>query len=75
MSDYFPGSQRRRILWANNKHACWICGRNWGLQTHHIERRSHCYPKYADVECNFFRTCDDCHDVKLAAMPHAEQLA
>jgi hypothetical protein len=84
MADYFPGSRGRRDLWvADQPPVCWICGYDWSehnddmrrCHTHHIERRSQCYPKYHDVECNLFRACEDCHETKLAAMPHADQLA
>lgn len=75
LDDIFPGSKKRVTEWGKLHGTCWICGTDWNLQTHHIERRAICYRDWGDVECNLFRTCGLCHDDKLAAMPHSIQLA
>ena len=88
--EYFPGSLARRRNWVvklnelTQHPICWVCGYDWGkwnlndqrnYQTHHIQRRSSCYPGWHDVECNLFAACQHCHETLLAAMPHARQLA
>ena len=84
LEEYFPGSQARRHAWVSRiKTVCWVCGHDWGkwtidqrtYQTHHIQRRSSCYPNWHDVECNLLACCALCHETRLASMPHAEQLA
>ncbi len=86
--EYFPGSNERLHAWivgqrSQGRTKCWVCGHDWSksnaqfrrAQTHHIERKSHCYPEYAHVECNLFTSCEQCHMGPLATMSHALQLA
>ena len=75
LDEIFPGSHRRITAWAKLHGFCWYCKDDWALQTHHIQRRSSCYRNWGDVELNLFRTCPGCHETKVDAMSHAEQLA
>jgi hypothetical protein len=70
----FPGAKKRIWAWAKLHEICWICGNDWGLQSHHIQRQGMCYRNWGDVECNLFRVCPNCHEV-ADAMPYADQLA
>ncbi len=74
LDDIFPGSKKRIWAWGKLHETCWVCGSDWDLQCHHIQRLSSCYRNWGDVECNLFRTCPVCHDV-ADGLTHAEQLA
>ena len=57
---------------------CWICGRTGTdvlpLQIHHICRGPH-RKTAREAECGLIRTCGDCHNAELDAMPVARQVA
>lgn len=72
--------KRDRQQWARETDAslkcrCMGCGRRslW-LETHEIERKSHCPTRWAN-RCNYLRLCQECHAGPFATMPHARQLA